>query len=426
MKAFLPLALAATLSLLLPPARAQGAHVALYRDKGAWTAEVSRTLPALLEWSGLSWKWVDAAFIRKGGLLDPSGKPRFRALVVPGGWAVDYKRSLGGMRGAGPGDDEIRKFVAAGGGYLGFCAGAYAACDKVKWLGRTWEYHWNLFPGVGDGPLPWNPLKAGKLTACFGRCLLDTTHPAFQGQGLPSTVRTLLYGGPRFLLSNPASPPAGWSVLARHGEDRSAAVVSFLYPGRGGGRVVLCSFHPAFLPGDRGLYDREEEDLSSAGAGKDPDGELPDWRLGRALVRFACGLPPGPKAGLPECKGFVSLPAAMRLGTTQALDLAEPGSPGATFLVLAALSRAPGIPIRQGLVLPLAFDPLLFLCAVNPGIFRPNLSGLDRSGKARVLLSLPNQPGLSGLTLSFSFLLLRAAPALRFLSVSAPAGTRLN
>ena len=415
------------LAFLWAPARPQGptVTVALYRDRGAWKAEVSRALPAVMEWAGLSWRWVNAAFIRGRGLRDSSGKPRFRLLVVPGGWAVDYKRSLGGMRGSGVGDDEIRKYVSSGGGYLGFCAGAFAACDKVKWVGRTWEYHWDLFPGVGDGPLPWNPLKSGKLTALHGKCLLDLSQQAFQGQGLPGTVRPLLFGGPRFVLSNPWSPPPGWAVLAKHGEDGSAAVVSFLYPGAGGGRVVLCSFHPAFLTGDKGLYDREEDDLSGAGAGKDPDGSLPDWRLARALLLFAAGLKPGPKADLPDSKGFIGAPASMKLGSTQALNLAEPGSPGATFLVLAALSRAPGVGIRPGLTLPLAFDPLLFLCAVNPSVFRPNLSNLDGSGKARVLLSLPNQPELAGLSLSFSFLLLKTSPALSFLSVSAPAGTSL-
>ncbi len=426
MKGNLPLSFFfASLFLLLPESRAGGVDAALYRDRGAWEAEVTRALPALLEWAGLTWKWVDASDVRGGGLLSPSGRPEFRVLVVPGGWAVDYKRSLGGMRGTGPGDDEIRKFVAAGGGYLGFCAGAYAACDKVKWLGRTWEYHWNLFPGVGEGPLPWNPLKAGKLSACFGKCVLDTSRPAFKGQGLPGTVRPLLYGGPRFVLSNPSSPPPGWAVLARHGEDRSAAIVSFLYPGTGGGRVVLCAFHPAFLAGDKGLYDREEEDLSAAGAGKDPDGELPDWRLARALVRLAAGLPPAPKADLPDCKGFIRVPATMKLGTTQTLLLSEPSSPGAAFLLLGALSRAPGVPLRPGLILPLSWDPFLYLCAVDPGIFRPNLSNLDGSGAVRVSLPLPGRPELSGLSLSFAFLLFRTSPRAALLSVSAPAGTRL-
>ncbi len=399
--------------------------VALYRDRGAWNAEVTRALPAVLEWAGLSWRWVDASFIEGGGLRDSSGKPRFRLLVVPGGWAVDYKRSLGGMRGAGKGDDLLREYVAAGGGYLGFCAGAFAACDKVKWVGRIWEYYWDLFPGVGEGPLPWNPLKSGKLTAVHGKCVLDLTRAAFQGQGLPSTVRPLLFGGPRFTLHNPGSPPAGWAVLARHGEDGSPAIVSFLYPDAKGGRVVLCSFHPAFLTGDKGLYDREEEDLSAAGAGKDPDGCLPDWRLARALLFFAAGLKPGPKADLPANRGFLQVPSTTRLGTVQTLGLSEPGSPGATFLVLAALSRAPGVPIRPGLVLPLAFDPLLYLCAVNPGAFRPNFSNLDGSGKAVVRLAVPSQAELSGLSLSFAFLLLKTTPSPAILSVSAPAGTTL-
>ena len=57
-----------------------------------------------------------------GALLYPDGAPRFRVLYVNGGLAGSHGRSLGEE-----GREAIRKYVAAGGSYLGTCAGAFVA-----------------------------------------------------------------------------------------------------------------------------------------------------------------------------------------------------------------------------------------------------------------------------------------------------------
>lgn len=59
---------------------------------------------------------------RNGALLYPDGAPRFRVLYVNGGLAGSHGRSLGEE-----GREAIRKYVAAGGSYLGTCAGAFMA-----------------------------------------------------------------------------------------------------------------------------------------------------------------------------------------------------------------------------------------------------------------------------------------------------------
>ena len=59
---------------------------------------------------------------RNGALLYPDGAPRFRVLYVNGGLAGSHGRSLGEE-----GREAIRKYVAAGGSYLGTCAGAFVA-----------------------------------------------------------------------------------------------------------------------------------------------------------------------------------------------------------------------------------------------------------------------------------------------------------
>jgi glutamine amidotransferase-like uncharacterized protein len=266
-------------------------HVAIYRDKGVWPIESSRALPALLEGLGGTYIWVDAAAVN-AGVLRKNGKPAFDLLIVPGGWAADYIAQVGGWDAKGPGDDEIRNFVKAGGGYLGFCAGAFAAASTTRWVGKDYAYTWKLFDGYAVGPLKWNPLTSkGLLGAVHGTAVLDLKATELVGRGLPATVRPTLYGGPHFVLRDPNFPPTGYKVLAEHGEDSTAAIVTFRYPDKDGGQVVLCSFHPSVLTDDGALYDRDHETLAFAGAGKDPDGEAPDLQLAGALVEIAAGIP---------------------------------------------------------------------------------------------------------------------------------------
>ena len=300
--------------------KSAGLHkkIAIYRDKGVWAAEGSRALPALLDWLGHEWSFISAAEIQQGKLIK-QGRPAFDLLIVPGGWAADYIRKLGGFeptekdahkgskqspgkrhskgrgRDRGRGDAEIRRFVRKGAGYLGFCAGAFAAASVTRWNGHDYAYPWKLFPGRAEGPLPWNPLrKQSKLAACHGHAVLNLKAAEFRGRALPAIVRPLLYGGPRFVLDKPAQAPREWRVLARHGEDKTAAIVSYRYGSKHGGHVILCSFHPAVLSSDAGRYDRDKDEFGWAGASKDPDGSVPDWQLSAALVDIALGIKPRP------------------------------------------------------------------------------------------------------------------------------------
>ena len=63
--------------------------------------------------AGLPFVPVRSEDIRKGGLS------RYRMVFVPGGWASNKIAALGEQ-----GREEIRRFVAAGGSYLGICGGA--------------------------------------------------------------------------------------------------------------------------------------------------------------------------------------------------------------------------------------------------------------------------------------------------------------
>ena len=71
-----------------------------------------------LKEAGLPFELLRAEDIRKEGL------DRYRMLFVPGGWASNKISALGEK-----GREEIRRFVAAGGSYLGICGGAGMATE---------------------------------------------------------------------------------------------------------------------------------------------------------------------------------------------------------------------------------------------------------------------------------------------------------
>jgi putative intracellular protease/amidase len=104
-------------------------------------------VPAALEEGGLRLTPITTLEIIRGDL----SSKRFSLLLVPGGYAPNYEDALGSH-----GAEQIRKFVAEGGGYVGICAGAYLGCkdwldllpdvqivDIDHWAkGRSENAHW--------------------------------------------------------------------------------------------------------------------------------------------------------------------------------------------------------------------------------------------------------------------------------------------
>lgn len=80
-----------------------------------------------------------------GVLLYPDGQPRFRMMYVFGGSSIKHGNSVGAK-----GRDNVRAFVAAGGSYLGSCAGSYLATTyryrEGKMIDR--KMHFRLWPGA--------------------------------------------------------------------------------------------------------------------------------------------------------------------------------------------------------------------------------------------------------------------------------------
>lgn len=83
-----------------------------------------------------------------GYLLYPDGSPRFRVVYFNGGKATAHGTSLGKE-----GLDHVRAFVAAGGSYVGTCAGAFI-CSKGTVRNGKYEdneHYLGIWPGYTTG-----------------------------------------------------------------------------------------------------------------------------------------------------------------------------------------------------------------------------------------------------------------------------------
>ena len=202
---------------------------------------------ALLE-AGLSFDLVLAEQVRRGDLA------RYRLLFVPGGWASSKRAALGDT-----GCSEIRRFVEAGGNYLGICGGAgLATRDEIA-----------LLP-VGRKP------SARRVTSFSGGIRVSPVeHPIWRGVEKPvfsawwPSQLTVDGPGVRVLASYEEAQPDAVSadISVKDGERRGWPVLEEAYgilldPARlwgepavlegrcGHGKVVLSMLH-FDTPGDR-------------------------------------------------------------------------------------------------------------------------------------------------------------------------------
>ncbi len=115
-----------------------------------------------------------------------------------------------------------------------------------------------------------------------------------------------------------------------------------------------------------------------------------------------------------------SAPAAVGTIVQLALDL--PGSGGHDYLLLAALSTSPAIPLSGGRALELYPDPLLLytLTVPNGPVFTGLAGQLDPAGAATAAFAIPGDPGLVGLQIHFAALTYRGGSLLNLGQVTDP------
>ena len=178
-----------------------------------------------------------------GWLLYPDGAPRYRMIYVNGGKSGAHARSLGEE-----GRQRIQEYIAAGGSYVGTCAGAYIATKgSVRRSGGVSfaDLYWGLWPGYAQGT---------RLSKSFTTMSLPKRSPLlryfdFGGDREVANIRH--NGGCSAYEGKIASLPEGTEVLARYIFDNTEKVqidgkisVWGYKANEQSGRVVLCGSHP--------------------------------------------------------------------------------------------------------------------------------------------------------------------------------------
>jgi glutamine amidotransferase-like uncharacterized protein len=179
-------------------------------------------------------KWVDAADIVQSHVLD---NPQ-QLLIIPGGASRFYAEKLDGA-----GNVAIKNFVAAGGTYVGICAGAYYAAKTIDWqppIGKSIQctHELGFFNGCATGPLAFEKLMPDRDHLPLG--VISISGPLTN-----HTPHNVLYwAGPCF--DSQVMAADNWQILANYAHGHAAIITKKI----GLGRVILCSPHIEYGPQD--------------------------------------------------------------------------------------------------------------------------------------------------------------------------------
>ncbi len=179
--------------------------------------------------------------VRGGGLK------QFDVVVFPGGSGSKQAEALGER-----GREEVRSFVAGGGGFIGICAGCYLACENFSWSlkilnARTKSPKWER--GRGEVALRIAPDQVGMLGLEGGRAKVKYANgPILEPAGsaeIPDYVTWATYE----------------TELSKNGTPKGIQVGSpaILAGEFGKGRVIGVGPHPEQTPGLRGTIVRMVE-----------------------------------------------------------------------------------------------------------------------------------------------------------------------
>ncbi len=222
------------------------AQVAIYNDTGssgggAWLTGIN-SIKDMLYTYGYSYTDISPGQINNTSNLNNY----YEVILFPGGWAGSYNNLLNGT-----GRNNLRKFVRNGGGYFGTCAGAYHACDIVKWTPysgastSTYNYPLNLYLGKCHGSI--NEIIAWTTsTGCGGsapRKGAKMTNIKVNTSALPGVNRNtsiLYYGGSWFDNTAGVTVMASYDVPGSPAHNKPA-MIKYNY---GQGKVFLTGPHP--------------------------------------------------------------------------------------------------------------------------------------------------------------------------------------
>jgi glutamine amidotransferase-like uncharacterized protein len=205
------------------PRDLSGVNIALYHGDASSSTSSRTALQSMFSWMNASVDILYASDINEGDLAN------YDMIAIPGGWAGTYNVDL-----AGKGITEIRSFVEDGGAFFGVCAGAYFACDKLRWESGFLEYQLDLYAGYGVGPIEeiadWPNYDMAEIA-------INQTSPLIDLTGEPANHSVMYYGGPWFEITD----QEGIHTLATYTANNRSAMIAFEYEE---GRVFLSGPHP--------------------------------------------------------------------------------------------------------------------------------------------------------------------------------------
>jgi len=217
-----------------------------------------------LDYKNISHTRITASYIN----LNPLSN--YKVLFFPGGDA-DFYNSLINQNGV----THIRNFVINGGSYIGICAGADYACDKLIWEGIEYDYPLDLFKGTAIGPID-NLAVWPKYSMTTVNMNKSCEINKFQ----PLTKQILYWGGTYFEPNNDANI----EVIATFANYQNLpAIISFYYQK---GRVLLISPHPEIEEDSERDNTNVAEELKDWGTDWDFLWSATDWLLGKNITNI--------------------------------------------------------------------------------------------------------------------------------------------
>ncbi len=230
---------------------AQGEYdFAIYHDGdvGAWEDGVI-AFEHFLDWKGLTHNRVTSQDINTIVLKD-----FYSAIYFPGGDADYYNADINST-----GILHIQDLVADNGAYIGMCAGAEFACDKLIWQGFIIDYPLDLFQGIAIGPIDELAVWPDYTMATLSMNLDDEIN-----QFEPGNEDMLYWGGTFF---NPYPSTNIDTIATFDGFYNKPAIIKFNY---GNGRVLLISPHPEI---------EEDSDRDGVNVAEELDDNGSDWNF---------------------------------------------------------------------------------------------------------------------------------------------------
>jgi glutamine amidotransferase-like uncharacterized protein len=236
---------------------------AIYHDGnvGAWEDGII-AFEHFLDWKEITHNRVTAQNINTIVLKD-----FYKAIFFPGGDADYYNADINSI-----GIQHIQDLVSNNGAYIGMCAGAEFACDKLIWQDYEIDYPLDLFQGEAVGPIDQLAVWPDYAMATLSMNLNDEIN-----QFEPENEDMLYWGGTIFIAYSGMDMD---TIATYDGFFNNPAIIKFTY---GNGRVLLISPHPEIEEDSNRDGVNVAEELEDNGSDWNFLWTATDWLLGEPL-----------------------------------------------------------------------------------------------------------------------------------------------